>query len=130
MRKDIRIFALDRIRKCEQVSETFEIPESFDFEDFIKNRFGIFHGEPTAVKIRFSADIAGYIKEKIWHASQEIEEQEDGSIIFSLNVAGTDEIKFWIMSWGSQARVLAPDALGREIRSEAKALLQTYSKCP
>ena len=128
LRKDVRIFALDRIKKCQPLSETFEIPESFSFEDFIKDRFGIYHGDPTAVKIWFSADIAGYIKEKVWHTSQTIEDRADGSIIFEATVAGTDEIKFWIMSWGSHARVLAPEALGREIKSEAEAVLKAYSK--
>jgi hypothetical protein len=52
--------------------------------------------------------VAGYIKEKIWHESQKIEQQNDGSIIFEPEVAGTEEIKFWIMSWGASVLVLEP----------------------
>jgi hypothetical protein len=32
------------------------------------------------VKIRFSPEVAGYVKEKIWHESPQLEPQEDGSI--------------------------------------------------
>ncbi len=46
-------------------------------------------------------DAAGYIKEKIRHDTQEIISQKDGSIVFEAEVAGTEEIKFWVMSWGS-----------------------------
>ena len=71
--------------------------------------------------------MAGYIKEKIWHESQEIHSQDDGSIIFESRVAGTEEIKFWIMSWGSQALVLEPESLMDEIREEAEAMLERYN---
>lgn len=129
-RKDIRVFVVDRIRKIRKTDEAFEIPESFDFENFMKYRFGVFQGERTVVKVRFSAEIAGYIKEKIWHDTQTIEEKNDGSIILSVEVAGIDEIKYWIMGWGSKARVLVPASLRDEICSDAKALLQSYSEKP
>jgi hypothetical protein len=37
--------------------------------------------------------VGGYIKEKIWHESQKIAQQNDGLIIFEAEVAGTEEIK-------------------------------------
>ncbi|MDP2645397.1 MAG: HTH domain-containing protein [Desulfobacterales bacterium] len=42
-------------------------------------------------------------------------------------VAGTEEIKFWVMNWGSKAEVLEPESLIDEIRQEAEAMLKTYS---
>jgi predicted DNA-binding transcriptional regulator YafY len=52
--------------------------------------------------------------------------QKDGSIVFEARVAGTDEIKFWVLSWGSKAQVLSPVSLRDEIVSEAKAMLHNY----
>ncbi len=43
-----------------------------------------------------------YIQEKIWHESRKISPQKDGSLLFEAEVAGTDEIKYWIMTWGGQ----------------------------
>ena len=126
LRKDVRIFALDRIRRLETTFETFEIPDSFDMDAFMKSSFGVFHGEPVTVKVRFSPDIAGYIAEKVWHDSQIIEQEKDGSILFSAEVAGTNEIKFWILNWGSKAEVLEPASLREEIRNEACAMVQAY----
>jgi predicted DNA-binding transcriptional regulator YafY len=41
-------------------------------------------------------------------------------------VAGTEEIKFWVMSWGSKALVLEPESLREEIRAESEVLLAKY----
>jgi len=126
LREDIRIFALDRIKSLELLDETFEMPEDFKVEDFMRTSFGVFHGKPQKVRVRFAADVAGYISEKIWHDTQKIVPQNDGSLIFEARVAGTDEIKFWLMTWGSKAQVLSPAALRDEIISEAEAMLQNY----
>ena len=128
VRHEVRIFALDRIKMLHQTKETFEVPEDFSFEEFTGQSFGVFQGEPIHVKVWFSSDVAGYIKEKIWHESQEIISQDDGSIIFEAEVAGTDEIKFWILSWGSKAELLEPHSLSDAIRQEAELMVQIYSR--
>jgi predicted DNA-binding transcriptional regulator YafY len=126
LREDIRIFALDRIKTIELIDENFEMPEDFSIDEFMKSSFGVFHGESVRVRIWFAAEVAGYIREKIWHETQNIEVQEDGSIIFEAEVAGTEEIKFWVLKWGAKARVMAPDSLCEEIRFEAEAMLKNY----
>jgi predicted DNA-binding transcriptional regulator YafY len=130
LREDIRIFALDRIKSLTLTDETFEMPEDFRVEDFMRTSFGVFHGKPQKVKIRFAAEVAGYISEKIWHETQKIVPQKDGSILFEARVAGTEEIKFWLMTWGAKAEVLSPAALREEIMSEAEAMLQNYRLNP
>ena len=69
VRGEVRIFALDRIKMLHQTKDTFEIPEDFSFEEFIRPSFGVFQGEPMRIKVWFSPDVASYIKEKIWHES-------------------------------------------------------------
>ncbi len=127
-RREVRIFALDRIKTFHQTGKEFEIPSDFNFEDFIQSSFGVYHGPPVAIKVWFNADVAGFIEEKIWHESQEIHRQADGSIIFEARAGGTDEIKYWIMSWGPRARVLSPKSLREEIREEARQMLMGYEE--
>jgi predicted DNA-binding transcriptional regulator YafY len=128
LRKEVRVFALDRIKMLHQKKESFEVAEDFDFEDFMRPSFGVYQGKPVKVKIWFSPDAAGYIKEKIWHDTQKIVPQKDGSIIFEAEVAGTEEIKFWVMSWGPKAMVIEPSFLRQEIKAEAEAMAEKYSK--
>jgi predicted DNA-binding transcriptional regulator YafY len=41
-------------------------------------------------------------------------------------VAGTKEIEFWVLKWGAKAKVLAPESLRDEIRSEIEAMRENY----
>lgn len=128
VRNEVRVFALDRVKMLHQTNDTFEVPEDFNFEEFIRPSFGVFQGEPLTVKVWFSPDVAGYITEKIWHESQKVTPQADGSIVFEVDVAGTDEIRAWIMSWGAHALVLEPESLRDTIREEAGRLIKEYGK--
>ncbi len=126
MRNEVRIFALDRIKMLHQTQKSFEIPEDFSLDDFLGRSFGVYQGEPVHIKVWFHPDVGGYVKEKIWHQSQRIYSRDDGSIIFEAEVAGTDEIRFWIMTWGSKAEVLEPETLRKEIRAEAEKMAARY----
>ncbi len=126
LRGDTRLFAVDRIESITLLETHFDLPQGFDAEQFMQSSFGVFRGEPVKVQIRFSPESAGYIKEKIWHPSQVIALQPDGSVIFSAVVAGIEEIKIWILKWGAAAEVLAPEALRRQIADEARAVWDKY----
>lgn len=126
LRGEIRLFALDRVKSLATTDEQFETPDDFDVDALLQSSFGAFLGEPVEVVIWFSADIAGYIEEKVWHASQEIEKQDDGSILFRVNVAGTDEIMFWVLTWGAQAKVIKPLSLRDAIKSEVDKMRDAY----
>ena len=126
-RKEIRIFAVDRIKMFNLTDERFEIPADFNADEFMKASFGVFQGQPVHIRLHFTPSAAGYVKEKVWHNSQKISERKDGSVILELDVAGTKEIKSWILCWGSQVQVLEPDSLREEIRSEAAEILGVYA---
>ena len=126
LRDEVRIFALDRIKMLHQTGEGFRLPDDFDYEEYMTPSFGIFQGRPVRVRVRFDADAAGYIREKVWHENQKITPEDDGSVLFEAEVAGTDEIRHWILSWGSKAEALEPESLREEIRIEALALARRY----
>ena len=121
--KEIRIFAVDRIKMLALTDEIFEVPDDFDIDDFMGNSIGAFHGKPEKVSILFSADIAEYIKEKIWHQSQKLHDNPDGSVLFEANIANTKDFKAWIMRWGAKAIVLEPEELRNEIQAETVEML-------
>jgi predicted DNA-binding transcriptional regulator YafY len=126
--KQIRIFAVDRIKMLALTDERFEVPDDFDVDDFMASSFGAFQGQPEKVRILFSADIAGYIKEKIWHESQKLHDNPDGSVLFEADVACTKDFKAWIMRWGASAIVLEPEDLRNEIRAETLEMLAVYAE--
>lgn len=125
-RRDIRIFALDRIQDLEVTTEPFELPPHLEPDRALEASFGVFRGAPVNVRVVFAAPVAGYIRERIWHPSQRLSDQDDGSVVFEAQVAGTEEIKHWILRWGKHARVLAPAGLQAAVREEVQALWRIY----
>jgi predicted DNA-binding transcriptional regulator YafY len=126
LRKDVRVFAVDRIRSIETQAETFRRPDEGVVDGFMESSFGVFRGENVRVMVKFAPKAAGYIREKTWHPTQRLTDLKDGAVLFEAEVAGTEEIKHWILQWGARAEVLAPDSLRREIRAEAIDLLKHY----
>src|SRR5437762_13352537 len=51
---EMRTFKLVRITRAEQMSDTYQIPATFDINDYLAGAWGIFHsGEPVEVRMRF-----------------------------------------------------------------------------
>jgi predicted DNA-binding transcriptional regulator YafY len=126
-KKEIRIFAVERIKVLAPTDKTFKVPADFNFQDFMRHSFGVFRGDPEKVSIWFAPEAADYVKEKVWHDSQEISDQADGSIVLSADVAVTRELRRWIISWGAAAVVLEPEELRDEIQAEAAEILAGYA---
>lgn len=74
----------------------------------------------------FDADIAPFIRERQWHHTQKISDQTDGSLVLTLNVSGTREIKTWIMGFCEHATVLEPQILRDEIAQDLTHMAKNY----
>jgi predicted DNA-binding transcriptional regulator YafY len=123
-KEDLRVFAVDRIQSVAVTNRRFEFPEDFDFERLTEAAFQLIWGEAQEVKIHFSARQAAYIRERTWHPSQRIEAEPEGSIVLILKVADLDEVKRWLIGFGSEAEVLQPAGLREEIVAECRAIMQ------
>src|SRR5688500_13083532 len=80
----LRTFAVDRIEQLSLTEERFEPLELP--EDAFANSLGVNQGAPEKIEIVFATKIARYIRERVWHPSQELEDQPDGSLHLTLNV--------------------------------------------
>ncbi|MEW6408617.1 MAG: transcriptional regulator [Nitrospirota bacterium] len=129
-RKEIRTFAVDRIRDITLTENTYQKPLDFSFEEYMDGCFGVIRGERVEVEVLFEADTARWVKEKIWHPTQKIKELGDGKIVMSLMVADTVELKAWILSFGSGAKVIKPQSLAKEVKKEARKISSLYKKSP
>lgn len=123
---EIRVLALERITSIEVTENNFLYPKDFDPEALLERAFGMFYDDPLEVKIWFSADQARYIQERQWSQNQEIAENKDRSIILWMKTSGWYDVKKWILSFGADARLLAPEQLCNDIRREAEAVLNMY----
>jgi hypothetical protein len=51
----------------------------------------------VCVKVRCHKSLTGYLLERRWHPSQKNKKHKDGSLEPAFEVAGTKEIKTWIL---------------------------------
>jgi len=110
-RNALRLFLVDRLRDVSVGRDRFEVPDDFRVEDLTGSAFGLIDEEPMTVRVRFGAEIAHLIRERIWHPGQEQEEEADGSLVLTFRAGGEREILAWLYSYLPHVRVLDPPAL-------------------
>jgi predicted DNA-binding transcriptional regulator YafY len=121
---ELRTFAVDRIEQLSLTEERFEPLELPD--DAFAHSLGVNQGTPEPVEIAFAPRIARYVRERVWHPSQEIVENPDGSLRLTLNVVHDWALKSWVLGFGALATVVAPPALASEISQELEAAAKKY----
>lgn len=110
--------AVDRFEAVKVTKERFEPPDHLSIDERVSNAFGIISEEPMEVVVRFTKAQAPYIRERIWHPSQKLEELVDGRVVLRLRAGGFYEIQSWVLSFGSAAEVLEPEELRDAVRAE------------
>jgi len=120
----LRTFSLERILALSLTEERFE-PRDLS-EDAFAHSLGVHEGAPEYVEIAFEPRMARYVKERVWHPSQEIREQPDGSVILALTVSNDWALRSWILGFGPVARVLAPPHLAAQILGEVERTRSHY----
>lgn len=129
MRQQLRTFALPRMRQARNTGLKFRRPADFSIADHLGDSFGVFRGKGKyRVRIRFDAFATRLVRERKWHASQQIKFQRDGGSELSMTLGSLWEIERWVLSWGTHALVLAPTELARQVQDQATALAGIYGK--
>ncbi len=126
---DFRQFFLGRVREWQllEPDAAFARDPSFDADAYWRRGLGLQHGEPpVTVRARFSPYQSRWIRERRYHASQQIEEQPNGGLILTLRVAGLAEVQRWLMSFGAEVEVLEPESLRLSITDHAKKVVTIY----
>lgn len=126
--KEVRTLAVERIKAIEPTGEIFDYPKDFDPKDFLSGAFDMVADDPFKLKAWFSAGQARYIKERTWSKGQKIIDAKDGSIVIEMKTSGWWDVKKWVMSFGPEARVLAPKKMREEIISDLRIMAGQYSK--
>jgi predicted DNA-binding transcriptional regulator YafY len=112
---EVRTFAVERFERLEVMETTFEVPKDFNVSEYARGAFGIAGGKAEAVEIVFEPRVAAYVRERVWHESQSLEDKPDGSVMLRLEVAPAWELKTWIKGFLPNVRVEKPASLRDEI---------------
>ena len=126
-RKGLRTFKIERIRDVAMTPATFEPPESGEIEAMFGRAWDIIADQPPAeVVLRFAPGVAARVQEATWHPTQTVAVEADGSLTWRATVAGTIEIRLWVLSWGDEVEVVSPPALRDDVAATHRRALARY----
>jgi predicted DNA-binding transcriptional regulator YafY len=124
--REVRTFAVERIQELSLLEETFTPIEELPEEAF-PHSLGVHSGPPERIELEFQPAVAGYVRARTWHPSQQLRELDNGGVAMTLDVCRDRALHSWILSFGPFARVVAPVVLAREIAAQFEEARAQYS---
>ena len=122
-----RTFKVERIRSATLTPETFEPQGAAVAERMLAAWDVVADDTSVDVAIRFDAAVAARVAETRWHPSQELEPQDDGSLVWRARVSGLLEVRSWTLGWGADAEVLGPAELRAWVADQLARASSRYS---
>jgi len=129
LRHEVRMFAPVRIRQATPTGTPFTRPDNFEITDYLGDSFRTIRGpDRHNVLLRFTPHAAGRVEEKLWHRTQTLERQPDGSLLMQLTIPDLKEVARWILSWGKDCQAIEPPELVERLREEVQTLHTSYTR--
>lgn len=123
VRKDVRLFAVERIRSVTLTDHPYQMPLGFDLEAYVQDALTVMRGPRIEVELLFDKPTAAWVRDRIWHPSQKLTLRRGGRLRMVLTVADTRELLGWILSFGSGVEVVRPESLRSAVKEEAQKIL-------
>lgn len=105
---DFRLFSLPDILEIKATDQMFIRAPEFNLRAFAERSFGVYQEEPFDVVWKFSPAAAPEARQFLFHPSQTMEDQEDGSLIVRFHAGGWLEMDWHLYTWGDEVEVLEP----------------------
>ncbi len=122
---EFRTFAVERIERMTVGEEVFRRTRELPAELF-GGSMGVFWAPAEHIELEFAAAVAPYVRGRIWHASQALEELPDGRVRMSLDVSNDWALRSWLLGFGAAVRVVGPTALADALLDEFKRGCRIY----
>lgn len=126
---DPRHYALHRVKSAEMLPEAAKVPAKFNLSEYVERTFH-YPLSPNSIKLvmQVAGDTARHLQERALSEDQKVRqlEDEDDEFEITATVADTDELRWWILSFGEQIEVLKPVALRRDIASRVSDMAEYY----
>lgn len=129
-RSALRTFALPRMSRCHVLQTRFERPTDFNGVAYLNRSFGVWNdaGEEKLhlVRIELRKYAARLAQERRWHPTQEVTilDSRGNRVEVCFEVGRLEEVVRWVLSFGSQAKVIAPPELVKMVRKEVREMQQ------
>lgn len=123
--KHYRVDKMASISVQEQERQGKEAFARVDMSAYSQKVFGMFAGESSRVKLRFSNHLAGAVLDRF---GKEIILTRDGEEHFTVTVEAVVSPQFfaWVFGFGPEAEILSPESVRREAHAAARRIAELY----
>lgn len=124
LRRDVRVFRVDRIVELELTADAFEAPADYDLADWVQDG-RVFRADTTEeVVVRYTGLAAARMRER--DPTLSIDEAERGEgVRVTYEVADTAWVVRHVLQQGGEAEILEPERVRRELARAAERLVET-----
>jgi predicted DNA-binding transcriptional regulator YafY len=128
---DERIFALHRIKVANQTDQQAIRPEGFELQEFIasgKMGFNLTgcRYQPIQLKAVFDRVSITHLYESRLSDDQVIEKLDDDRFMITATVQETEQLFWWLQSFGSRVEILEPSSLRQKMIESVEVLAKKY----
>jgi predicted DNA-binding transcriptional regulator YafY len=128
---DIRQLALHRVRTAEGLERSATKVPGFDLDAYIaRGEFGVTVGKPIRLEVLFEKYAAAHLAETPLSDDQVLADAGVDAVRVRATVADTQELRWWLLAFGSLVEVIKPKALRNELAAEMVATAARYGRKP
>ena len=105
---DVHLFSLTNIKKVEITDEILTVVPNFNLKNYVEQSFGVFQEPPFDVEWLFAKEVADEAEKYIFHPSQKLQRNKDGSLTVTFRAGGRKEMDWHLYTWGNHVKVIKP----------------------
>lgn len=123
-------FALHRFESARDAAVPFRPPADFSLERYIIDGNFDYPNSTNSLALRaaFDGRVAVHLAESKVSDDQTVEALDDGRLLVMATVKDTQQLRWWLLSFGASVEVLGPSALRQEFFEIAEEMRARYGR--
>ena len=118
-------FRVDRMRNATLTDHSFAKDPGFEMASYLKRLFHMYSGEETSIEVEFDNHLINVVIDR-FGPSADVRPQSNGKFTLFTRAIYSDGLVRWLLTWGSDAKVLYPPKLVERMKEETKKFYQIY----
>jgi predicted DNA-binding transcriptional regulator YafY len=118
-------YRLDRMSDLHVSENLGARSPTFSLDAYAARSFGAFQEQPYDVVLRFIPDVADEVAAFLFHPTQTLSRESDGSTIVRFQAGGLREMAWHLFTWGDAVKIIEPD----ELKAVMRHLLEEARSC-
>ena len=100
---------MSNIREVEILNSVIENLPDFSLQKYAEESFGAYHETPFDVEWLFDKDVAKDAEQYIFHPTQAMIKNPDGTLTVKFRAGGRLEMDWHLYTWGNHVKVIKPE---------------------